>query len=135
MKILLAGCVLVDDYGRILLLHRNTDRYSHWELPGGKIEEGETAEQAAVREIHEELGVEVQLTKSLGSGEFEDNEHEYSYAWFQAVITKGNPEVKEPQTFDDLDYVEIENLMSLALSANMLVLEDAIFSGEVILDT
>src|SRR4051794_33533773 len=100
MKIRLAGCVIADDYGRILLLHRATDDYSHWELAGGKIEHDESPEQAAMREMKEELGVEVQLTKALGSGEFEDNEREFVYDWFQAEVASGVPAIMEPETFD-----------------------------------
>jgi 8-oxo-dGTP diphosphatase len=134
MKIQLAGCVIADDYGRVLLLHRSTGDYSHWELPGGKIEREESPEQAAVREIQEELGVDVQLVKLLGDVEFEDNEREFHFTWFQAEITHGEPKVCEPETFDDLDYFELEDMLSLALSPNMQLLLPQLASGEVALD-
>lgn len=57
---LVAG-VLRRDH-RILLCHRRADREHYpdvWDLPGGHIEPGETTEQALVRELGEELGVEV----------------------------------------------------------------------------
>jgi 8-oxo-dGTP diphosphatase len=130
-KIELAGCVILDDYNRILLMHRNTEQQSQWELPGGKVEQGETAEAAAVREIKEELGVEVGLVKSLGHGEFETGEKKYRYTWFQAVVVSGQPELQEMETFDDLEYFDIEDLLSLALSQNMQVLLEKLFSGEV----
>ncbi len=134
-KVQLAGCVILDDYGRILLLHRYSSFRTQWELPGGKVEEGETAEEAAVRELDEELGIGVRLTKALGSGEFEDDVNEFEYTWFQAVITRADPQLNEPDTFDDLDYFDTEDLLSLALSQNMQVLFDKIMSGEVVLDT
>jgi 8-oxo-dGTP diphosphatase len=133
MKIQLAGCVIVDEYDRILLLHRNTAKQTQWELPGGKIKRGETAEQAAVRELGEELGVEVRLVKALGIGEFETEDNEYTYVWFQAVIESGNPTLFEPDTFDGFDYFDIEDMLSLALSNNMQVLIDKIISGDVAL--
>jgi 8-oxo-dGTP diphosphatase len=37
-----------------------------WELPGGKIEDGETPEHAVVRELHEELGVRARAIEELG---------------------------------------------------------------------
>ena len=113
------------------MLHRSTDELSQWELPGGKIEEGEVAEQAATREVSEELGLEVRLIGSLGVGEFVDGDHEYKYTWFQSTITSGDPKISEPEMFDDLEFFEIEELLSLALSANMRVFLEKIFSGEV----
>jgi 8-oxo-dGTP diphosphatase len=134
MRIQLAGCVMLDDYGRILLLHRNTPKRTQWELPGGKVEPDELPEQAAVREIDEELGVKVRLVKVLGFGEFEEGDNEYHYVWFQAVVTEADPMLNETDTFDDLDYFELEDLPSLALSANMQVLFEKIVSGDVALE-
>lgn len=127
----LAGCVITDDYDRILLLHRNTDQFQHWELPGGKVEEDETAEAAAVRELREELGVQVRLVKALGSETFSDDNGDFRYFWFQAVITTGEPAVQEMDKFDDADYFDLEDLLSLSLSANMQVLLPRLASGEV----
>lgn len=131
---ILAGCVIVDDYDRILLLHRNTKQFQHWELPGGKVERGETAEAAAVRELEEELGVKVRLVKALGNEEFEDAHGHFRYYWFQAEIVGGEPEVQESDKFDDFDYFDLEDLLSLSLSANMQVLLPKLASAEIQLD-
>lgn len=130
----LAGCIILDHYGRMLLLHRNDGDHSQWEMPGGKLEDYETAEEAAVRELQEELGVGVRLTGSLGSETFERNENNYKYNWFQAVIASGTPHVVETDIFDDFDYFELEDMPSLALSENMLILYPKIYSGEISVD-
>ena len=54
------ACALVDRDGRILVTQRPEDKdYAGlWEFPGGKIEFGETPEQAIVRELYEELSIE-----------------------------------------------------------------------------
>jgi len=55
-----AACALLDTDGRILIAKRPEGKpmAGLWEFPGGKIEPGETPEQAVVRELREELGVE-----------------------------------------------------------------------------
>jgi len=62
-KLQLAGCVILDEKGRVLLLHRETSKRVQWETPGGKVEPGESEKQAAVREVKEELGVDVKILK------------------------------------------------------------------------
>jgi len=55
--------VITDARGRILLNRRteNRDMAGLWEFPGGKREEGETSEEALVRELREELGIEAEV--------------------------------------------------------------------------
>jgi 8-oxo-dGTP diphosphatase len=56
--------VVFDDRGRVLL-HQRTD-FSTWALPGGAIETGQTAEAATVREVKEETGYDVRVTRLAG---------------------------------------------------------------------
>ena len=61
MKIILVSAVaLIDPDGRVLLAQRPAGKSMAglWEFPGGKVEAGETPEDALVRELHEELGIE-----------------------------------------------------------------------------
>ena len=53
--------VLIDAEGRFLLTSRPEGKVyaGYWEFPGGKLEAGETVEQALRRELHEELGIEI----------------------------------------------------------------------------
>jgi 8-oxo-dGTP diphosphatase len=53
--------VLVDGQGRFLLTSRPADKVyaGYWEFPGGKLEAGETVEQALRRELQEELGITI----------------------------------------------------------------------------
>lgn len=56
-KRLIAHVVMRDDHGRILLCE--TTFKPDWELPGGIVEPGESAREAAVREVREELGIDL----------------------------------------------------------------------------
>lgn len=60
--VLAAACALVDGHGRVLIARRPPGRPLEglWEFPGGKLETGETPEAAVVRELREELGIEVE---------------------------------------------------------------------------
>jgi 8-oxo-dGTP diphosphatase len=53
------AAALVDSSGRVLLQRRRPGRAMAglWEFPGGKVEDGERAEEALIREIEEELGI------------------------------------------------------------------------------
>jgi 8-oxo-dGTP diphosphatase len=53
--------VLIDAEGRFLLTSRPAGKVfaGYWEFPGGKLEAGETVEQALQRELHEEIGIEI----------------------------------------------------------------------------
>jgi len=62
--------VLLDDQGRILLAFWNQGDPAAWTLPGGGVEPGETPEQAAVREVREETGYDVELLRLLGRDRF-----------------------------------------------------------------
>jgi 8-oxo-dGTP diphosphatase len=57
-----AGGVIVRD-GQVALVHR--PRYDDWSLPKGKLDPGETFEQAALREVLEETGLECALAEEL----------------------------------------------------------------------
>ncbi len=59
--LLVAACALVDVDGRVLIQRRPEGRAMAglWELPGGKLRPGESPEACLVRELQEELGIEV----------------------------------------------------------------------------
>jgi 8-oxo-dGTP diphosphatase len=57
--ILVVACALIDPDGRVLLAQRPPGKAMGglWEFPGGKVDSGETPEEALIRELREELGI------------------------------------------------------------------------------
>jgi 8-oxo-dGTP diphosphatase len=64
------GAVIRDEAGRLLMILRGHDPGKGlWSIPGGRIEPGETPEQAVVREVREETGLDVSCGPLLGAAE------------------------------------------------------------------
>lgn len=59
--LLVSACALIDADGRVLLAQRPAGKEwaGLWEFPGGKLQDGETPEEALIRELREELGIDV----------------------------------------------------------------------------
>jgi 8-oxo-dGTP diphosphatase len=86
-------CAIIENDGKILAAKRS-DLRPHggfWEFPGGKIEEGEDAEKAIVREIREELGTEISVRRRLPSSTFEYPDKTVILTPFICAIVSGTP--------------------------------------------
>ncbi|MGC6475824.1 MAG: 8-oxo-dGTP diphosphatase MutT [Parvibaculales bacterium] len=60
-QVLVVACALVNEQGKVLVTQRPAGKSmaGKWEFPGGKIEAGETPENALIRELKEELDIDV----------------------------------------------------------------------------
>ena len=66
-----------------------------WEFPGGKIEEGETAEFALMREIQEELGIDITIDKFLCTTEYDYPSFHLTMHCYLCGIKAGEIELRE----------------------------------------
>lgn len=120
----LAGCVILNDEDKLLLLHRNTLKRVQWETPGGKIEEGEEPRDAASREVAEETGLQVEIIRELGRKEFVQGDTPMLYIWFLATFQEGAPQITEPDIYDDIQFfswAELEKMTDLSANTQNLV--------------
>lgn len=84
-----------------------------WEFPGGKIEQGETSQEALVREIKEELDTEIEVGELLETVEYDYPEFHLSMDCFFCSIKSGELVLKEheaarwltKETLDSVDWL------------------------------
>jgi 8-oxo-dGTP pyrophosphatase MutT (NUDIX family) len=74
------GAVILIENDRVALIERVRQGRTYYLFPGGTREPGETAEQAAVREAKEELGLDVRLGRLVAIVEFDGNRQDYFLA-------------------------------------------------------
>lgn len=104
MKVAIA---LIQDSQNRLLITQRPHHASHggfWEFPGGKLEECETAKEALIREVREELGLEVLESELLGKIDHAYPKHSVELFIFKVMHYVGTPSCLDGQL--DMRWVE-----------------------------
>ncbi|MEV6191495.1 (deoxy)nucleoside triphosphate pyrophosphohydrolase [Streptomyces sp. NPDC051920] len=96
--------------GRLLAARRSAppDLAGRWELPGGKVEPGETPEHALVRELREELGIDTRASERV-PGEWPLKPGYVLVVW-AARLLPGSPEPQPLQDHDELRWLGSEEI-------------------------
>ncbi len=91
------AAVITDDNNRILITQRNIKKSQGglWEFPGGKIENGETREEAIIREIKEELDVNIKADQYIDEKVFNYPEKDINLIAMKCSIISGKILLKE----------------------------------------
>lgn len=93
MKVVAA--IIIDD-NKVFATQRGYGEFKDgWEFPGGKIEEGETPEEALVREIQEELETKISVKDKIDTVEYDYPNFHLSMDCFVCNIIEGNLTLKE----------------------------------------
>lgn len=112
MKIVRVVAAIIIENDKVFATQRGYGEFKDgWEFPGGKIEPGETPEEAIVREIKEELDTEVEVIELLDTVEYDYPNFHLSMGCFICKIKSGDLVLKEHEaakwlTKDTLGSVE-----------------------------
>ena len=113
---------------RVFATARGYGEYrGRWEFPGGKLEPGESPQQALVREIREELDVCIEVGELISTIEYDYPAFHLSMACFWCTVTHGTPRLVEAEAgrwltraqLRDVDWLPADLLVLDAVGARM----------------
>jgi 8-oxo-dGTP diphosphatase len=101
------GCI-INDLNQVLMVY-NADS-NHWSMPGGKVEDAESLDQACVREVFEETGytVEVNELMALNECKLKSTQEHAIFFTFHCVITKGEQTVLDTNEISQVKWLSFE---------------------------
>ncbi|RAJ37517.1 (deoxy)nucleoside triphosphate pyrophosphohydrolase [Pedobacter cryoconitis] len=93
--------LIISQNGQVLVAQRSLTMQLplKWEFPGGKVEPGETAEDCLIREIREELGVEIRVVKKMEPSVYDQGKQVIRLLPFQCELLTGEIKLTEHAAF------------------------------------
>lgn len=111
MKTVNVVAAIIREGDRVLATQRGYgDQKDGWEFPGGKVEEGETPQEALKREIEEELKTEIEVGEYLTTIEHEYPKFHLSMKCYWARIIEGKPVLLEHEAARWLSREELDSV-------------------------
>jgi ADP-ribose pyrophosphatase YjhB (NUDIX family) len=115
-----ARVITINEQNQILLVSQHHETRNIWLPPGGTIEASETSSDAAIREVKEETGLDVQIKKLLWHvEEVSESRGQRFVDYFLAEITGGtltlgeDPELGDAQVLNDIKFFSHEEIKKL----------------------
>ncbi len=121
-------CFLIKDNKVVVTKYKEGNKKAgYYEIPGGKIEEGETPEQTAIREMKEETGLKIKNLKNKGKMIIEYPDRIFDFDVFLCNESEG-----EPQNFEEntSEWIEIKELLKKEkILSNIMILDRFFIKG------
>ena len=110
-QIEVVAAIIHDDKGRIFVTQRGYGDYKDWwEFPGGKMEAGETPEEALKREMWEELETRIVVERSVETVEWDYPQFHLTLHCYWCSVESGHLELKEHEAAKWLNKDELESV-------------------------
>ena len=122
-----AFAIICDENRRVLLCHRRD--IDAWNLPGGRVEEGEAPWDAAIRETREEVGLEVEVTRLTGL--YWRPERSELVFTFECRVLSGTPGLSDEA--DKVGYFALDGLPANTGLKHVERIRDALAGGPAVL--
>ncbi len=129
-KMRVSSRAIIIENGKLLTMFRRKFYEGKWKeyyvIPGGGLEEGETLEENVVRELKEEMNVDIRVLKFIGNQQFENREDNYFLCEIIAGTPKLGGEELERMTNENYyepRYIEIDKLEEYDIQGKELILK------------
>lgn len=111
MKTIKVVAAVIKNNNKIFATQRGYGEFKDmWEFPGGKIEEGESSQEALIREIREELDTDISVGKRIDCIEYDYPSFHLSLECFWAEVISGNLNLKEHEAAKWLSKADLDSI-------------------------
>ena len=125
-------CYLIKNNNVVATKYKKGNKEGYYDIPGGKIEEGELPDQTAIREMKEETGLDVKNLKYKGNMIIEYPNRIFDFDVFVASESEGEPQEFEENTSE---WIEIQELLHREKILSNMIILDRFFIKSLIDDT
>lgn len=121
-------CYLIKDNKVVVTKYKDGNKKSgYYDIPGGKIEEGESPEETAIREMKEETGIDIKNLKYKGNMIIEYPNRIFDFDVFITNVSEGEPQEFEENTSEWIDIKAL--LQKEKILSNIMILDRFFIKG------